>query len=42
MIEIKGYWTDEYYMGFVDGEYKRFVSDTEYVEYLREREKDQD
>lgn len=31
-----GYWTGSNYMGLVNGSYMKFVSDTEYYEYLEE------
>jgi len=34
---MKGYYTAEGYMGFVDGKYMLFVSDVEYKEYLEDR-----
>ena len=33
---MKGYWTNSVYMGFIDGEYRPFVSDTEYIEIYTE------
>lgn len=34
---MKGYWTSSGYMGFIDGHYKLFVSDSEYIEIYNER-----
>ena len=32
----KGYWTYSSYMGYVDGKYHEFVSDSEYHEMMEE------
>lgn len=32
---MKGYFTDNGYMGYVDGRYELFVSESEYIEYMR-------
>ena len=31
---MKGYFTDNGYMGYVDGKYELFVSESEYIEYI--------
>lgn len=31
----KGYWTSTSYMGWIDGRYKEFVSEEEYLEIVR-------
>lgn len=33
---LKGYWTSTSYYGYVNGKYEEFVSDTEYLEMMRE------
>lgn len=33
---MKGYTTDNGYMGYVDGKYILFVSESEYYEWMRE------
>lgn len=35
-MEIKGYNTSTGYMGFVDGEYRLFASETDYLDYVAE------
>lgn len=37
-MDIKGYWTNNYYMGYVNGEYIRFDSESAYKEYIEESE----
>lgn len=32
----KGYWNGYSYMGYVGDHYEEFVSETEYLEYVRE------
>lgn len=32
---MKGYYTDSGYMSYVHGRYELFVSESEYVEYIR-------
>ena len=34
---MKGYYVADGYMGYVNGAYKLFASDTEYFEYVEER-----
>ena len=34
---MKGYWTNQGYMGFIDGQYKLFVSEDEYYEIYEGR-----
>lgn len=33
---LKGYYTESYFMGFVDGCYMRFASEQDYEEYAEE------
>ena len=33
---IKGYYISTGYMGFIDGEYKLFATESEYLEIVRE------
>jgi hypothetical protein len=33
---MKGYFVDEGYMGFVDGEYQLFADERDYYDYLEE------
>ncbi len=33
---MKGYFVDEGYMGFVDGEYRLFADERDYYDYLEE------
>jgi hypothetical protein len=33
-MEIKGYNTSTGYMGYVDGEYRLFASERDYLEYI--------
>ena len=33
---LKGYYTDSYFMGFVDGVYLRFATESDYEEYVEE------
>lgn len=33
---MKGYYTDNGYMGYVDGKYQLFASETDYKEWLEE------
>ena len=40
-MNIKGYWTRNKYMGYVDGQYKEFVSDTEYKECVKDEDKEE-
>ena len=35
MDTIKGYWVADGYMGYVNGEYIKFASDTEYYEWVK-------
>jgi len=42
MIEVKGYWNATSYMGFVNGFYMEFESDTAYKEYLEEEKEDKE
>jgi len=35
-MEIKGYNTSTGYMGFVDGEYHLFASESDYLDYIAE------
>ena len=34
---MKGYYTNYSYYGYVDGKYIPFVSEIEYIEFLKER-----
>lgn len=36
MIEIKGYYTDSYYYGWVGDHYMAFASEIDYLEYIEE------
>lgn len=36
-MEIKGYHTATGYMGLVDGEYKLFASEQDYLEYISDK-----
>ncbi len=36
MINMKGYVVSQGYMGYVDGGYRLFPSEAEYVEYMEE------
>ena len=33
---MKGYFVDEGYMGFIDGEYQLFADERDYYDYLEE------
>ncbi len=35
-IKMKGYNTQSGYMGYVDGEYKLFATEEEYIEYMED------
>ena len=35
---MKGYYTQTGYMGYVEGRYMLFVTESEYYEYIRESE----
>ena len=35
-IKVKGYFVNEGYMGYVDGEYRLFADETDYREYVEE------
>ena len=35
---MKGYYTKEGYMGYVNGKFILFVSEAEYLEYIAEKE----
>lgn len=35
-MEIKGYHTATGYMGYIDGEYRLFASETDYLDYMAE------
>lgn len=35
---MKGYPTQSGYMGYVDGRYILFATETDYIEYMKERE----
>ena len=36
--QMKGYNTEQGYMGYVDGDYILFASESDYIEYIRENE----
>ena len=37
MEALKGYYTDQGYMGYVNGSYILFASESEYIDYMRKR-----
>lgn len=37
-MERKGFYTSSDYWGLVDGEFKRFPTEAEYLQYIEERE----
>ena len=41
MILIKGYFTSYGYMGFINGKYRLFATEEEYVEIFKEEMKDE-
>lgn len=40
MMEIKGYNTNQGYMGYVNGEYRLFSCEQDYIEYMEDEEED--
>ena len=42
MSDTKGYYTSTTYKGNIDGEYRDFPTDDEYVEYKRELEEEEE
>ena len=39
-MELKGYYTSSGYMGYVDGKWFLFETENEYVNYMREKEEE--
>jgi len=37
---IKGYYVPDGYMGYVDGKYRLFANELDYLEYLQQEEQD--